>query len=491
MTDGFGVRGPALYLVMVATGLYLSNILISTTDVFEAQDIHSLIGPEAGYLSPKDDASSDEVSIPEDLARMDEEADKGPVPTPAPTPAPERWKPECDRWTAFRSEIYKPAKAAPSILARPEPCNGSCVAVCICGSLRTFFEPKVSNSIVGTLINGFNPGGRTDVFMVVSEEHSAKGGVHVIPKADQCSIYGKMNIVAVDYMQAPDGPKTDRCRGLIEEVERQNKKQYDWVMRPRPDSYWKQMNLKASTAPKMVYYRHNQFTLLPRQFLHNFKWPFRGTPELEVDVNRKPDNKLEFYIWRTSRVLGLKFRYYESTCMYMVPVFCGPCGRGNKEQPGPAFRLIDRARRDPKAAKRLRDCLHGVFSVACHQLRHHFKSIEPPPQNTPVDVKHIMQYIGDLAETGQGSLDVVGNLLNAAQDKLRGELMVPDDAPHGWMPSLQRGCAMECKSSYNYTKGPWTWGCLTPKLKNSLAMSWHPPGFAEEEPGALGECDPY
>ena len=59
---------------------------------------------------------------------------------------------ECERWSEFRSEIYKPKEMAPSILEREEPCNGECVAVCICGSLRTFFEPKISKSIVETLI---------------------------------------------------------------------------------------------------------------------------------------------------------------------------------------------------------------------------------------------------------------------------------------------------------------------------------------------------
>uniref|UniRef100_A0A7S4DXN9 Uncharacterized protein n=1 Tax=Lotharella globosa TaxID=91324 RepID=A0A7S4DXN9_9EUKA len=489
---------------MLAGGLYLSNILFS--DILQPHSMHAVIGPEMDEILP-----SPSSELPDDLTRMSDTSPaasglegtasvgNGPKPTPPPNvpptppPAPQVWKPECERWTAFRSDIYKPKEMAPSILSRPEPCTGNCVAVCICGSLRTFFQPKVSNSIAGTLINGFNPSGRTDVFMVVSEEHSAKGGVFVVPQKDQCELYSKMNMVTVDYMQQHDASKTARCKQLIEETENKHKKKYNWIMRPRPDSYWKQMNLKADSAKKAVYYRHNQFTLLPREHFHNFIWPFRGTPEIEVDVNERPKPMFEFYLWRTSRVLGLKFRYYESTCMYMVPTICAPCSHGNRDHVGPAFKLIQEAKssRDPKHVRRLRDCLHGLFSVACHQLKAHFKAIDPPPTSTRIDVKAILQTAGDLAEggvTSPGPLDSLGGMLDQAQGGLRGELMIPDDNEGGWMPSLQKACAGECNASYNYTKGPWRWGCLPESMKTSLAMSWHPPGFAALDAGEMGEC---
>mmetsp|Transcript_489 Transcript_489/g.1189 ORF Transcript_489/g.1189 Transcript_489/m.1189 type:complete len:304 (-) Transcript_489:13-924(-) len=288
---------------VLAGSLFVSNFFFSGDTILEPPDPHAILGAEVEGVLPEDvitmvDAEAGEAVSEEETAN--ERAVPPPPkptlpPTPQPVDMPERWDPECERWFDFRSEIYKPKELAPSILAKPEPCNGDCVAVCICGSLRTFFQPKVSNSIVGTLINQFNPGGRTDVFMVVSEEHSAKGGVYVVSKEDQCKLYSRMNLVSTFYMQAGDSPKTERCRQLITEYENKHKKQYNWVLRPRPDSYWKQMNLRAKTAEHAVYYRHNQFTMLPREFMHNFRYPFRGTPEIEVDVNESPP-KFEFYL---------------------------------------------------------------------------------------------------------------------------------------------------------------------------------------------------
>jgi len=304
-----------------------------------------------------------------------------------------------------------------------------------------------------------------------------------------------MNIVAMEYMEQNIEAKTDHCKTLIEQTESQTGRQYDWVMRPRTDSFWKKMDLKASSAEKKVYFRHDQFFLIPRHVLHH-QWPFANAPVAveEVDINEQPEPKFEYYLWRSWKLVGLKFRYFEMTALYITPRLCPPCGRGNTERPSPVTRLLNEGRSGkPQAFKRLQQCLHGIFSIACHQLRHHFKSIEPPPTQTQIDVKGIMETAGDLATLGvtaSGSLARFDRLINNAGNALYDEIARAADVPQSWMPSLQRACAKQCNLLYNYTKGPWTWGCLTPRLSQSLAMKWHPPGFAEDEAGRLGECDP-
>lgn len=408
---------------------------------------------------------------------------------------PKLWNPTCDRWGDFRAEIYKPAQMAKSILTGDTPCDGECVAVCICGSLRTFFDPKVGQSIAGTLIHQFSK--RSDVIFVVSEEHSKKGGVHVVPKEEQCGLYSKLNVVSTVYLAAGDRPKTHKCREVIENLEREHGRKYDWVIRPRPDSYWKQMNMRAKTATPQVYYRHNQFTMLPRSMLHNFVWPFRGTPAKEVDVNAQP-TEFEFYLWRRVKNMGLKFRYYEWPLIYMEPEVCAPCARFNKNLPGPMQKLVTKAiqARDVGPLRRLRDCMHSVFSIMCHQLRYHFPNTAPGgPPRADLDIKALMQEVATIIDGNIVDNDRFNNVMRYL-DRLQGhmrvvELVNIDQGPGGLMPTLQWACDAKCNpGKYGYESGkPWHWSCLKNSPTNlTAAMAWHPPGFAAVDAGELGEC---
>mmetsp|Transcript_14506 Transcript_14506/g.35355 ORF Transcript_14506/g.35355 Transcript_14506/m.35355 type:complete len:835 (-) Transcript_14506:98-2602(-) len=451
---------------------------------------------------PRSETDGEEETVPGQ--RKEQQGDvvqAGPRPMTMPTKFPTAksadpvrvWNPTCERWSNFQADIYVPKPLAPSTLAKNEPCDGQCVAVCICGSLRTFFHPKVREGLVSKVLQGFNPGGRTDVIMVVSEEHSAKGGVYVIPKEEQCAHYSFLNVVSVNYVQAGDDQKTSVCRDAIHAIEQANPgKKYDWVMRPRPDALFTHMNLKAKTAKRQIYFRHNQFTITPREFLHNFHWPFNGgEPKFEVDTNLRPEPLWCFTLWRTSTILGKKNRYFGVLAMYLIPNICGPCGRGNVERTGPTTKLIRQAQEgNADALVRLRTCLHGMFSMACHNLRHHFD--ESPNPSSGFNIRGLMQEVNDLATnkvTDHGRLEQLIAHLNTVGEGIMGEMMSTHDDPSSWMPALQAACDKECNPNFQYSGGQWRWGCLGPKLLESPAMRWHPPAFASDEPNKYGECE--
>ena len=50
------------------------------------------------------------------------------------------------------------------------PCTGECVAFCISGSTRTFWEPRVMTSLRDVLLLRFGPRHRNDLYVVMNDE---------------------------------------------------------------------------------------------------------------------------------------------------------------------------------------------------------------------------------------------------------------------------------------------------------------------------------
>jgi len=404
----------------------------------------------------------------------------------------------CERWKEFQAEVYRPSAAAKSNLHQDIPCDGKCVAVCIVGSLRSFFHPQVGNSIVETAIAKFNPSGRSDVFLVLGEqkpnEVSSDPGTYKVSKDEQCTLLSKMNIVDWAYTQAKQVTKAQICEGLVSKEEKQSGKNYDWVVRIRSDSKWKRMDLNVSVAKKGVYFRHDQAAISSRDSFGNSVFPFANgnqPPLHEVDVNN-PRSEFDYTLYRVSREVGLKQRYFVSLVGYVAHGVYGypVTPKGVNEKYGPVSKLLVQAQesKDVKALARAYKCLDNVMSMACYRLR---SKLPHKKTSSVIDIRSVMTLLSDLAAKGDTSKEKLDGMIEKYK-RFHPVLMseVLDGTPGNVMPSLQLACDQECAPANKPPNGTWHWKCIDPNsaFALSLAATWHPPGFYPVRAGDLGEC---
>ena len=168
--------------------------------------------------------------------------------------------------------------AAPSVPKEPY------VAHCITGALRSFAEPRVFGSIKESFIDSFSS--RSRVFVVVSFDCRV-GTVDVLNSSAPVTpcykdysvrdLHRALAYVGADYFEAvnnnqpppavkcdaaPDvqrypgyyyqQEKTRRCFEAVERFERESGECFDWVVRMRPDDFWKARVPHASSLPRSM-----------------------------------------------------------------------------------------------------------------------------------------------------------------------------------------------------------------------------------------------
>mmetsp|Transcript_16913 Transcript_16913/g.23363 ORF Transcript_16913/g.23363 Transcript_16913/m.23363 type:complete len:251 (+) Transcript_16913:251-1003(+) len=178
-------------------------------------------------------------------------------------------------FTCYNDTSYNPSVPIPneyrlSTLADPLPCNGSCVAFCVVGGLRSFFDYRIWTSQRDILINnGFGRNGRNDVYFVNSNSRGTVNDETYIATSEeeQCAAWNEFNIVSeIAHIEAGDQKsKIKACVKTAMQMEKKYGQKYDWIVRTRPDLRWRSMELDARTASQSeIKYRISTFAICPR-----------------------------------------------------------------------------------------------------------------------------------------------------------------------------------------------------------------------------------
>jgi len=340
-------------------------------------------------------------------------------------------------------------------------CDENCVAICVAGSIRTFFHPKVRHSFRDTLLKRFSPDGQHDVFLELSSETgTVKGGMFEGSATSRCHHLQDLKVVHSSLSTDDFNTKLRRCYDDVRRRERTFAKTYDWVAYVRPDYYWKRFNL-STKSPRLVYYRHDQFSFSPREHLDNAIYPFQKASYLaEVDVNLK-NALISAQIFRVNDNLGKLYRYFEVVALYFSFELCPPCSRYDRTLPGAFHQAI----RGNISLPVLRMAAANVMALACFRLHERF------------DSKDVDESLGAISFTAllnsMETRDQIQRDWRNVSEVLYGEINSGDAYE---MPSLRKACI-----------DGWPLGASVPN--ESRMAHWHPPGFAPTAIGELGEID--
>eukprot|EP00930_Biecheleria_cincta_P037345 TRINITY_DN25615_c0_g2_i2.p1 TRINITY_DN25615_c0_g2~~TRINITY_DN25615_c0_g2_i2.p1 ORF type:complete len:407 (-),score=50.97 TRINITY_DN25615_c0_g2_i2:778-1998(-) len=164
---------------------------------------------------------------------------------------------ECSPDKRFRHDVVRPNALARSTLVQG-PCEGHCTAFCFLGQIETFFYSKVHESAARVLLRGFGYRARNDVVFVTSDEPSFwkygglglpdtrgqwkdKGTPVPATPGQQCSAWHNFPIVKFIHDPGGQHAKARLCTILIKEIELSSNQKYDYVVRARPDYYWRSL----------------------------------------------------------------------------------------------------------------------------------------------------------------------------------------------------------------------------------------------------------